>query len=212
MVDGLKHRVRIKMCGMTRAMDVAQAVSLGVDAVGFIFYTKSTRAVSVSDAKPIMDAIPAFVDAVAVFVNPEVSLVQDVISTLPIQYLQFHGDESPAFCEQFGLPYIKAVSATSTASINHSLVEYNGASAILLDTPSELSRGGSGQVFDWGIVPPQASDLLILAGGLDAANVAQAISLCRPYAVDVCSGIEDMPGIKAYEKMKQFVKQVRGTE
>ena len=206
------HRMRIKMCGMTRAVDVAQAVRLGVDAVGFIFYTHSRRAVSVMEAKNIMQAIPAFVDAVAVFVNPEVSFVQDVIRTLPVQYLQFHGDETPPFCEQFGRPYIKAVSATSSAFIHQSMALHKNAAAILLDTPSEHTRGGSGMPFDWSIIPQAPTVPLILAGGLDAENVAQAIRTCNPYAVDVCSGIEALAGIKDDELMRRFVEQVRGTE
>lgn len=208
----LEHqsRIRIKMCGMRRAEDIAQAVSLGVDALGFIFYDQSPRCVSVEYLKEIGLNCPPFVTLVAVFVNPEVSLVQDVIRELPIHYLQFHGDEPAAFCEQFGRPYIKAIPATSTAAIEQAMIDYSNAAAILLDTPSNTVRGGGGEIFDWAMIPKNPMPPLILAGGLNADNVAQAIKNCVPYAVDVCSGVEVTVGIKSYDRMRQFIEQVRG--
>ena len=193
------------MCGMTRATDIEHAISLGVDAIGFIFYRKSKRYLSVDQAKLLLKGLPAFVDAVGVFVNPDVSFVQQVLSELPIQWLQFHGDETPTFCEQFGRPYIKAVSAASTAVITQAVADYQHAAAILLDTPSINARGGSGVPFDWQIIPHQLVKPIILAGGLDASNVSAAIATCTPYAVDVCSGIEASAGLKDHEKMTRFV-------
>lgn len=202
-------RTRIKMCGMTRANDIAHAIALGVDAIGLIFYPKSSRYVNLAEAKSLLQTLPAFVNAVAVFVNPEVDFVTQVINELPVQCLQFHGDESPEFCGQFGLPYIKVVSATSLLTITQMVTIHPKASAILLDTPSSTARGGSGVTFDWQIIPKLMARPLILAGGLDSLNVSAAITACAPYAVDVCSGIEVSPGIKDHEKMSQFVTSVR---
>lgn len=197
-------RTRIKMCGMTRANDIAHAISLGVDAIGLIFYEKSARHVSIEHAKILLQGLPAFVDAVAVFVNSDLPFVTQVIKELPVQLLQFHGDESPAFCEKFGKPYIKAIPATSAEAIIKAAEPYVHAAAILLDTPS-TNRGGTGLAFDWQIVPRQLAKPIILAGGLDAYNVASAITACSPYAVDVCSGIEASAGIKDHDKMNSFV-------
>ena len=201
-------RVRIKMCGMTRANDIAHAIALGVDAIGLIFYPKSSRYVNLAAAKSLLQTLPAFVDVVAVFVNPQVNFVTQVIKELPIQCLQFHGDESPEFCGQFGLPYVKAVSATSLQTITQMVTIYPQAAAILLDTPSSTARGGTGVKFDWQIIPKIMARPLILAGGLDSLNVGAAITACAPYAVDVCSGIEVSAGIKDHEKMSQFVTSV----
>ena len=201
-------RIRIKMCGMTRADDIEHAISIGVDALGFIFYDKSSRYLSIADAKRLVQGLPAFVDAVAVFVNPEVSFVERVMSELPIQYLQFHGEESPAFCEQFDRPYLKAVPAVSADAITNAIVHYQRATAIVLDTPSTTSRGGSGVPFDWRIIPQKIAKPIILAGGLDAINIREALATSSPYAVDVCSGIERSAGVKDHDKMDQFVRNV----
>ena len=203
-------RTRIKMCGMTRINDIAYAISLGVDALGFIFYEKSSRYVSLADAKLLLNDLPAFVQAVAVFVNPDASFVKHVISELPMQCLQFHGEETAAFCEQFGMPYIKAVPAVSADAIILAMNAYPNAGAVLLDTPSTDSRGGSGVVFDWDRVPKEGTRPLILAGGLHPQNVGKAIEMCSPFAVDVCSGIEVSAGIKDHVKMSQFVNSVWG--
>lgn len=198
------------MCGMTRSEDISHAISLGVDALGFIFYEKSSRNISLSDATSLISNLPPFVDAVAVVVNPDVSFVKQIISELSIQCLQFHGEETAAFCDQFGLPYIKAVPAISVDVITAATHEYQHAGAILLDTPSMHSRGGSGVPFDWNMVTQECAKPIILAGGLDAQNVRDAIVTCAPYAVDVCSGVETSAGIKDHEKMSQFVNSVRG--
>lgn len=203
-------RVRIKMCGMTRAEDISYAVSLGVDAIGVICYVNSPRFVAVNDAKELLKDLPPFVDAVAVFVNPPVSDVLRVLAELPIASLQFHGEESPDFCEQFGRPYIKALPAVSAEFISKALHTYSTAQAILLDTPSEAVRGGSGKVFDWRLMPMGLPKPLIVAGGLSPENVLDAVSLCEPYAVDVCSGVEASKGIKDKEKMNRFVQVLWG--
>jgi phosphoribosylanthranilate isomerase len=202
------HRVRIKMCGMTRKIDIAHAVSIGVDAIGLIFYEKSSRHVNIEQARLLLQNIPAFLDVVAVFVNAEVSFVRRVITELPIQLLQFHGEETPAFCEQFHKPYIKAIPATSADVIMELMSEHQHAAAVLIDTPS-IQHGGTGQPFDWQRIPRQLTKPYILAGGLDANNVVSALAACSPYAVDVCSGVEVSAGIKDHEKMNSFVNVLR---
>jgi phosphoribosylanthranilate isomerase len=205
------NRVRIKMCGMTRKDDIAHAASIGVDAIGLVFYEKSTRYVSIEKATLLLQDLPAFVDVVAVFVNAEIPFVTRVMSQLPIQLLQFHGDESPAFCEQFCKPYIKAIPATSAEAIIAVAKQHQHAAAVLVDTPS-THHGGTGQTFDWQVVPRQLPKPFILAGGLDAHNVASALDACSPYAIDVCSGIEASAGIKDHYKMNSFVNVLRGKE
>jgi len=203
-------RVRIKMCGMTREEDIAHAAELGVDAIGLIFYPKSPRCVSITQAKKILRNVPLFVDVVAVLVNPSSLLVDEILNELPIVWLQFHGEESPEFCGQFKKPYIKAMQVSTAASIYKYCSDYHQASAILLDTPSESSYGGTGKTFDWGLIPSNLDKPFILSGGLDATNVNLAVNKSLPYAVDVCSGIESSYGIKDHEKMKQFVSALRG--
>ncbi len=205
----LHTSVRIKMCGMTHRQDIQQAIDLGVNALGVIFYEKSVRYQSMMQAKALLDGLPPFVDVVAVLVNPEPLFVHQLIQDLPIQCLQFHGDESPQFCDQFGFPYVKALPATSTEEIMLFEKKYSNAQALLLDTPSS-HRGGSGLTFDWQMIPKMLTKPLILAGGLHVKNVREAISTCAPYAVDVCSGIEASDGIKDHDKMKQFVESVWG--
>lgn len=201
--------VRIKMCGMMRLEDIKHAAILGVDAIGLIFYPDSRRFISVSQAKTLSNALPPFVDAVAVFVNPSATWVWEVLHAMPIQYLQFHGDESPEFCTQFSYPYIKAVPATSSQNILNMMHLHSTAKAILLDTPSMSCRGGGGKVFNWTVIPKHSSKPLILAGGLNALNVKEAVSQSNVYAVDVCSGIESSPGVKDYNKMSLFVNACR---
>ncbi|MDI1353162.1 MAG: phosphoribosylanthranilate isomerase [bacterium] len=198
--------IKIKMCGMTRSEDVAYAIGLGVHAIGLIFYKKSARSITITKAHQLVKDIPPFISPVAVFVNPESELVQQIINELPIHLLQFHGDETPEFCNQFGLPYIKAIHPETTVDIEEGISKFNTAQALLLDSQSTSSRGGSGLTFDWRIIPKNTQKPLILAGGLNELNIADAINSCRPYAVDVCSGIEMEPGIKDHSKMTHFIK------
>ena len=211
MTQGL-NRVRIKMCGMTRANDIAHAVSLGVDAIGLIFYEESSRFVSIEQARLLcLQDLPAFLNVVAVFVNAETQFIERVTRELPIQLLQFHGNETPEFCEQFGKPYIKAVPATSAAALSEVAKQHQHAAAILLDTPT-AHHGGTGQTFDWRIIPRQLPKPYILAGGLNVTNVTSALASCSAYAVDVCSGVEASAGIKDHEKMDSFVNVLWGKE
>ena len=196
---------------MTREQDASFAVSLGVDAIGLIFYPHSRRYVTVSQAKSIVREIPPFVSIVAVVVNPTAEDLNNILDEVPVQLIQFHGDESPDFCTQFNRPYIKSVAASTTDVINQSIKLYDSATAILLDTPS-VQRGGVGQAFDWQVIPEKRIKPIILAGGLDASNVKRAVSLTMPYAVDVCSGIEASPGIKDHSRMLEFVNVLRGDD
>ncbi|MFT4059420.1 MAG: phosphoribosylanthranilate isomerase [Legionella sp.] len=201
-------RVRVKMCGMTRQEDIAHAVHLGVDAIGLIFYPQSKRYVSIEQAKKLLKDLPPFVDTVAVVVNPECDLVHQIISELPIRLVQFHGEESVVFCQQFNKPFIKSVSAESTAHIEQAAQEYVSAQALLLDTPAEHEKGGTGLCFDWGIIPNFMPKSYLLAGGLNEFNVLEVLKICHPYALDLCSGIEAAPGIKDHNKMSRFMNQL----
>ncbi|RUR09334.1 phosphoribosylanthranilate isomerase [Legionella sp. km772] len=193
------------MCGMTRTEDIQKAIELGVDALGLIFYEKSTRCVSLEQAKILLNNIPPFVDLVGVCVNSEADFIKRLIDELPLHLLQFHGDEDAEFCEQFKKPYIKAIHPKNEEHILGSMQEFQHAQALLLDTPSVM-RGGSGHCFNWEIIPEASPKPFILAGGLNEFNLGEAIKTCSPWAVDVCSGIESLPGIKDHIKMSRFMK------
>ena len=198
------------MCGMTRIEDIDHAVYIGVDALGFIFYPKSARYVSIEKVKELLKNVPPFIEAVAVLVNAEPDYIERLLNELPINLLQFHGDESPEFCHQFHKPFIKAIHPQSESHIQKSIDDFSQAQALLLDTPAEHIRGGSGHTFDWRIIPKDMPKSYILAGGLNEFNVLDAINICNPYAVDVCSGIEALPGIKDHIKMSRFIKALWG--
>lgn len=200
------------MCGMTRAQDIAHACSLGVDAIGLIFYSKSARCVSIDKAQALAACLPPFVDLVAVLVNADVDFVQELIKRVPVQCLQFHGDESPHFCSQFNKPFIKAIHPETQAQIHTAENTFSTANALLFDTPSSSQKGGSGLCFDWSIIPNHTKKPFILAGGLNECNVAEAVSMTHPFAVDVCSGIETMPGVKDHSKMSAFIKALWGSK
>lgn len=198
------------MCGMTRVEDVAHAISLGVDALGFIFYAKSKRVISIKQAGIILRNLPPFVDAVAVMVNPTKEFVDQLLAELPIQLLQFHGDESQEFCQQFNRPFIKAIHPLEPKQIFELTQKFSSAQAVLFDTPSDSAKGGTGLTFDWKLIPNGLSKPYILAGGLNEFNVANAIKMSQPFAVDVCSGIEALPGVKDHMKMNRFIKAIWG--
>lgn len=206
----MSRSTKIKLCGMTRAQDVANACKLKVDALGFIFYPKSKRAIDIETAIDISRQLPNSIDRYAVVVNPDEHWLQEMLRSFAPTVIQFHGDESPAFCQQFDYPYIKAVAATSKQSIIDASERYETAKALLVDTPAGPHYGGSGQTFDWRVLPNNLNKPLILAGGLTVDNVVEAIQLVKPQMVDCCSGVETEPGIKNESLMRQFVQQVRG--
>ena len=201
-------RTRIKFCGITRAEDAQAAARLGVDALGFVFYAKSPRAVRAEQAREIARQVPPFVTRVALFLDASADEIQQVIGIVNPDVLQFHGREPRAFCAGFGKPYIKTLGMDGAADLAGAAAAYPDAAAILLDSHAHGAAGGSGRTFDWSRAPrlPQP---VILAGGLSAANVAAAVTALRPHGVDVSSGIEAAPGVKDEAKMREFVKEVR---
>ncbi|MBP3060744.1 phosphoribosylanthranilate isomerase [Ectopseudomonas chengduensis] len=201
--------VRSKICGITRIEDALAAVEAGADAIGLVFYGKSPRAVSIEQAAAILQALPPFVTSVGLFVDMPRDQLQQLLQRLPLDLLQFHGDESPADCEGHGRPYIKALRVRPGEDVAAAMAPYAGARGILLDTFVEGVPGGTGASFDWSLVPENAAKPIILAGGLDAGNVATAIRQVRPYAVDVSGGVEASKGIKDAGKIRAFVRAVR---
>lgn len=202
-------RIRVKFCGMTRAEDIDCAAQLGADAIGLIVHPASPRAVTIDKARALTAQTRLWLDKVAVLVNPEAALVQALLAQVPIDYLQFHGDESAEFCRQFGRPYIKAIAARDRNYIDASMRLYPDAAAILLDTPTQ-AHGGSGRVFDWTIVPQASDQPIILAGGLSPDNLGAAIKAVAPVAVDLNSGVEQSPGVKDHAKMKVIIQLLGG--
>jgi len=201
-------RTRVKICGITNAEDAAGAVASGADALGFNFFPGSARFTKAENARDISAGLPAFVSKVALFVNEDTEGVEATLKVFHADLLQFHGDESPEFCQQFGLPYIKAMAATGEPGFAESVAAYTDAKGVLLDTKANGSFGGTGETFDWSLVPALSMPV-ILAGGLNAGNVREAIRQLRPYAVDVSGGVERSKGQKDIDKMQAFCAAVR---
>ncbi len=201
--------VRTKVCGFTRPQDAAAAAALGVDAIGLVFYAPSPRHVTLAQAQAIIAALPPFVSVVALFVNPTVDDVQQVLAACAIDVLQFHGEETPAFCRSFHRPYLKAVRVRPGMDLATYAANYHDARGLLTDAFVEGAHGGTGAVFDWTLIPPSLPLPLILSGGLDAANVADAVRRVKPAAVDVSSGVEAGKGIKHPERVAAFLAAVR---
>jgi phosphoribosylanthranilate isomerase len=201
-------RVRVKICGITRVEDALCAVEQGADAIGLVFYDQSPRNVSINQAIEIANHIPAFVSVVGLFVNAEPSFINEVITNAKIDLLQFHGDETPEECASYSLPFIKAIRVKSDTNLVQYAKAYSAAKGLLLDAYTEGVAGGTGHVFDWNLIPKQLTKPIILAGGLKADNVTQAIQQVMPYAVDVSGGVEASKGIKDAAKIAAFMRQV----
>jgi phosphoribosylanthranilate isomerase len=201
--------VRSKICGITRIEDALSAAEAGADAIGLVFYAKSPRAVSVQQARAIIAALPPFVTTVGLFVDADRQELDEILAAVPLDLLQFHGDESPAFCEALQRPYIKALRVKPGDDLVARVAAYGQASGVLLDTYVPGIPGGTGEAFDWSLVPQGLSKPIILAGGLVAENVAAAIRQVRPYAVDVSGGVEARKGIKDAEKIRAFMRVVK---
>ena len=199
---------RVKICGIKHTEDALKAVKCGADAIGLIFVEKSPRYVSFTDARVIAESLPPFVTSVGLFMNASEETVREALKVVPINLLQFHGDESPEFCDQFEMPYIKVLKMRENVNVVAFAQEYPNAAGILLDTYSKAG-GGSGQTFDWNLIPNDVPLPLILAGGLNPENVASAVETVKPYAVDVSSGVESEPSIKDHKKIEQFIKEVQ---
>ncbi len=202
------NRTRVKICGITRVEDALAAVNAGADAIGLVFYQPSPRFVTVEQAQHIVAAIPPFVSVVALFVNALPAEIKTVLAQVRIDIVQFHGDETPSDCEQIKLPYYKAIRIKADTNLLQYEVEFESAKALLLDTYTEAAFGGTGQVFDWGLIPQNLTKPVILAGGLTAENVALGIKQVRPYAVDVSGGVEQSKGIKDVAKIAAFMHAV----
>lgn len=207
-MSAVQRRTRIKICGLTRPEDAVAAVQAGADAVGLVFYPPSPRAVDIETAASVVAAVPAFVTVTALFVNPTVDEVQKVLDSVRIDLLQFHGDEEDDFCRQFRHPYIKAIRVRQASDVVASCMRFPGALAVLLDSYKPGIPGGTGETFDWSLVPQAQTKPIILAGGLTAENVAAAITQVRPFAVDVSGGVEAAKGIKDHGKITAFVDEV----
>ncbi|RUR30531.1 phosphoribosylanthranilate isomerase [Vreelandella nanhaiensis] len=203
---GRRKRTRIKFCGLTRAEDIERAVMLGADALGFVMWPKSARAITCEQLAMLSAAVPAFVTRVGLFVDQSPELITACLPYLDL--IQFHGNESAAFCAQFDRPWVKALRMRDDIDLHQAADQYHGAQALLLDAYRPGVPGGTGEVFDWSRIPTNLAKPVILAGGLTAANIASAVGQVAPYAVDVSGGIEEAPGCKDAEEMAMFVNQV----
>nr|WP_284731459.1 MULTISPECIES: phosphoribosylanthranilate isomerase [unclassified Rhodanobacter] len=209
MPDGSRPVTRIKCCGMTRVGDALLAARLGADAIGLVFSARSKRQVTLAQAREIVAALPPFVATVALFMDDEASLVRQVLDEVRPTLLQFHGDESDGWCAQFGHPFLKAIAMGEGAAALPRLHDYPHATGLLLDGHAAGEAGGSGKAFDWSLLPGELAQPLILAGGLHAGNVGDAVRTARPWAVDVASGVESAPGIKDPLRLEAFIRAVR---
>lgn len=203
-------RTRVKICGITRPADGLAAAMAGADAIGLVFYDRSPRAVTISQAQSIAAALPPFVTKVGLFVNADEVKVKAVLAKVPLDLLQFHGDEDPRFCASFDKPYLKALRMKPGLALEDGLAAYGSAQGILLDAWHEQHYGGTGLAFDWTRTNElKGNARLVLAGGLHPGNVAAAIRQVRPWAVDVSSGVESAPGIKSEKLVQQFISEVQ---
>ncbi len=202
------HRTRIKICGLTREEDVLAAVNAGADAIGFVFYPPSPRFVPFERAAELARLVPPFVTTVGLFVEPARDFVEAALARVPLQVLQFHGDEAEADCTGFGRPYIKAARMRPGLDLLKYAASFPGAQGLLLDAFVE-GYGGGGETFDWSLIPDNLPMPLILSGGLNAANVTEAVRRVRPWAVDVSSGVESGKGIKDAARITDFVAGVQ---
>jgi len=206
-------RTRVKICGITRVEDALAAAELGVDALGLVFYDKSPRNVSIPLAQRVCAQLPAFVSTVGLFLNPDKAQVQQVLAEVDLDVLQFHGTESADFCASFARPFIKALGMggeiREAGEVSTFIKQYSSARGILLDSHKKGAAGGTGEAFDWSSIPSEIRRKIILAGGLNADNVAQAIRQVHPFAVDLSSGVEASAGIKDNDLMVRLMQQVR---
>jgi len=201
-------RTRIKICGFTQVQNAVDAANLGVDAIGLVFYPPSPRNVSIEQAINIIEALPAFVTVVALFVDEQEAKIAEILSKVSIDCLQFHGDEGADACRFYNKPYMKAIRMKPGLDVLALAEEYNDASALLLDAYHPGMKGGSGSQFDWDLIPAQCPLPVVLAGGLQVDNAKQAVETVKPYALDVSSGVESSKGIKDVAKMAAFIQAI----
>lgn len=202
-------RARIKICGITSVEDATAVVDAGAEALGLVFYAASSRSVNIEQARAIALAAGPFTVVTGLFVNADPAFVNTVLRQVPLQLLQFHGDESPAYCESFARPYMKAIRMKPELDVAAAIADYPTASGILLDAYRPGVPGGTGETFDWARVPKFSTKPLVLAGGLTPANIADAIQMTQVYGVDVSGGVESAPGKKDHGKITSFINNAR---
>ncbi len=200
---------RVKICGITRTEDALHAAQAGADAIGLVFYAKSPRYVEAAAAAAIVRALPPFVTVVGLFVDALEDYVRAVLERVPLDVLQFHGKESPAYCARYGRPYLKAVRVGEDTDLLQCAADYATAQALLLDTYVPGVPGGTGECFDWTWIPAVLPKPIVLSGGLTPDNVRQAIGQVHPWAVDVASGVEASPGCKDPAKVSLFIERAK---
>lgn len=201
--------VRVKICGISRNEDLSTACAAGADALGFVFYAKSPRNLSIEQAASLIKALPPFVQSVGLFVDAEPGFVRALLEAVPLDLLQFHGGENPEYCRQFGRPYLKAVRVRPGVDLVKYASDFSDARALLLDAFVPGVPGGTGERFDWRLIPAGLNKPIILSGGLNPDNVAEAVQTVQPWAVDVSSGVESAPGIKDAAKVAAFIERAR---
>ncbi len=201
-------RTRVKICGITRPEDALAIAAAGADAIGLLFYPPSKRAVDIETAAQILAGLPSFITITAIFVDEQPERVEQVCEALPIDLLQFHGSENASYCNAFHKPYVKALRVSDGENLTAHIESWHTARGVLLDTWMEGSAGGSGERFDWQLIPGELRSSIILAGGLKPDNVAEAVTQISPYGVDVSGGVEDSPGIKSAKKIQNFMQAV----
>ena len=212
MTTQIRQTPKVKICGLTRIRDVHSAVSCGADALGFVFVPGSKRIIDIRKARELVGCVPAFITRVGLFLDQDARQVTRILKRVPLSLLQFHGGEDATYCRQFGLPYIKAVSMNSGSALEQAEKDFIDAAALLMDSHEPGDLGGTGRTLNWrsmGRIGEQTGRPLILAGGLTPENVWQAVQRVKPWAVDVSSGVEDAPGIKNAESMRQFIEQAK---
>ncbi|APZ44604.1 phosphoribosylanthranilate isomerase [Acidihalobacter ferrooxydans] len=202
-------RTRVKICGIMREADLSDAVEAGADAIGLVFYARSSRNIEPQAAAALLATLPAFVMPVGLFLGADPEWVREVLRQVPLDLLQFHGRESADYCRSFGRPYMKAIGAGGVDDVRGLAEKYGDARALLLDGNEHGKPGGTGHAFDWNHIPAGLGRPLVLAGGLGPDNVCEAIRKVRPYAVDVSSGVESALGIKNTQLIQTFMNEVR---
>jgi phosphoribosylanthranilate isomerase len=201
--------VRVKICGITRLEDLHAACNAGADALGFVFHAASPRNLSSAAAAALVREMPPFVQSVGLFVNAAPGFVEAVLAAVPLDLLQFHGDETQAECVRYGRPFIKAVRVNRETDLLKCAADFDAARALLLDAFVPGVAGGTGERFDWNLIPDELPTPIVLSGGLTPDNVAEAVRRVRPWAVDVSSGVEAAKGIKDARKTAQFIAKAK---
>jgi len=201
-------RTRVKICGFTDAKQAAHASYAGADAIGLVFFPPSPRNVTINKAQEIVAALPPFTSVVALFVDATEAEIREILKHVPIDLLQFHGNEPASACRLYAKPYMKAVRMQSDTNISELSIQYHDAAGLLLDAFHAGAQGGTGQQFDWDLIPKHNTIPIILAGGLDEHNASEAIARVKPYALDVSSGVEVTKGIKDNNKISAFLNEV----